>query len=306
MLALRLLAGLLLVAVVGFGAFWFLTVPRGLPESTLAALPEGDAARGQTWFWAGGCAACHAAERAQGGDRLLLGGGLVLATDFGSFVAPNVSMHPQDGIGAWSAADFANAMRAGVSPDGRHYYPSFPYASYIRMRDEDIADLWAFWQTLPAVEGRQPYHDLAFPYSLRRGIGLWKRAFLTDAPVVAVDTSDPLVARGQYLVEAVGHCGECHTPRNFGGAMDTARWLAGAPNPEGEGRIPNITGGAGGIGGWSPGEIAYYLETGFLPDFDVVGGSMSAVQRNIAMLSAEDRQAIAAYLKAVPPHDREG
>ncbi len=306
MLALRLLAGLLLVAVAGFGAFWLLTMPRGLPAATLAALPEGDPARGETWFWAGGCAACHAAERAQGEDRLLLGGGLVLATDFGSFVAPNVSMHPQDGIGGWSAADFANAMRAGISPDGRHYYPSFPYASYIRMRDEDIADLWAFWQTLPAVEGRQPDHDLAFPYSLRRGVGLWKRAFLTDAPAVEIDTSDPLVARGQYLVEAAGHCGECHTPRNFGGAMDTARWLAGAPNPEGEGRVPNITGGAGGIGNWSTGEIAYYFETGFRPDFDVVGGSMSAVQRNLAMLSPEDWQAIAAYLKAVPPRDREG
>jgi mono/diheme cytochrome c family protein len=306
MLALRLLAGLILAAFLGLGAFWFLTVPRGLPASALAALPEGDAARGETWFWAGGCAACHAAERAEGEDRLRLGGGLVLRTPYGSFVAPNVSMHPQDGIGAWSAADFANAMRAGVSPDGRHYYPAFPYTSYARMRDADIADLWAFWQTLPAVEGRPPDHDLAFPYSLRRGLGLWKRAFLTDAPAVAVDTSDPLVARGQYLAEAAGHCGECHTPRNFGGAMDAGRWLAGAPNPEGEGRIPNITGGAGGIGSWSPGEIAYYLETGFTPDFDVVGGSMSAVQRNIAMLSAEDRQAIAAYLKAVPPHDREG
>jgi mono/diheme cytochrome c family protein len=301
MLALRLLAGLILAAFLGLGAFWFLTAPGGLPASELAALPEGDAARGETWFWAGGCAACHAAERAEGEDRLRLGGGLVLSTPYGSFVAPNVSMHREDGIGAWSAADFANAMRAGVSPDGRHYYPAFPYTSYARMRDADIADLWAFWQTLPAVEGRPPDHDLAFPYSLRRGLGLWKRAFLTDAPAVAIDTSDPLVARGQYLAEAAGHCGECHTPRNFGGAMDAARWLAGAPYPEGEGRIPNITGGAGGIGSWSPGEIAYYLETGFTPDFDVVGGSMSAVQRNIAMLTAEDRQAIAAYLEAVPP-----
>jgi mono/diheme cytochrome c family protein len=306
MLALRLLAGLLVAAILGLGAFWLLTVPRGLPAATLAALPEGDAARGETWFWAGGCAACHAAERAEGEERLRLGGGLVLKTPFGSFVAPNVSMHRLYGIGTWSAADFANAMRAGVSPDGRHYYPAFPYASYTRMRDADIADLWAFWQTLPAVDNRPGEHDLAFPYTLRRGLGLWKRAFMTDAPAVELDTSDPLLARGQYLVEAAGHCGECHTPRNFGGAMDTGRWLAGAPNPEGEGRIPNITGGEGGIGGWSPGEIAYYLETGFTPDFDVVGGAMSAVQRNIAMLSPEDRQAIAAYLKAVPPRDREG
>lgn len=301
-LALRILAALALVAIAGGGALWFLSAPRGLDSAVLASLPEGDAARGEIWFWAGGCAACHAADRAAGDERLRLGGGLVLKTDFGDFVAPNISMHARDGIGGWTAEDFANAMLAGVSPDGRHYYPAFPYASYARMRPGDIADLWAFWQTLPTVEGRAPDHDLAFPYTLRRGLGLWKLAFLTDDPAAELDTSDPELARGQYLVEAAGHCGECHTPRNFGGAMDFSRWLAGAPNPDGEGRIPNITGGEGGIGNWSPGEIAYYFETGFTPDFDSVGGSMAAVQRNLEMLTDEDRQAIAAYLKAIPAH----
>jgi mono/diheme cytochrome c family protein len=301
-LALRLLAGFILLALAVGGALWFLSAPRGLPAATLAALTEGDAGRGETWFWAGGCASCHAAERAEGQDRLRLGGGLRLETPFGTFVAPNVSMHPTDGIGSWSAQDFGSAMLAGISPEGRHYYPAFPYTSYIRMRPEDIADLWAFWQTLPAVAGTAPDHDLAFPYSLRRGIGLWKRAFLTDAPAVVVG-DDPQLARGQYLVEGAGHCGECHTRRNGAGAMDLARWLAGAQNPSGQGRIPNLTGGAGGIGGWSAGDIAFYLETGFTPEFDSVGGSMVSVQKNMAMLAAEDRAAIAAYLKALPPHD---
>jgi mono/diheme cytochrome c family protein len=291
------LAGLLAVGVL---AFFAATTPRALPAAALAALPEGDATRGETWFWAGGCASCHAAEHAEGDDRLRLGGGRVLTTKFGDFVTPNISTDPEDGIGDWTVADFANAMLRGVSPEGRHYYPAFPYPSFARMRPADIADLWAYLHTLPAVDGTPPDHDLKFPFSIRRGLGLWKRAFLRAGPVVALDTADPQVARGQYLVEGAGHCGECHTPRNFAGAPDYDRWLAGAPAPMGPGRVPNITGGAGGIGDWSAEDIAYFLESGFKPDFDTVGGSMVEVQENLAMLAAGDRDAIAAYLKAVP------
>jgi mono/diheme cytochrome c family protein len=305
LLALRLLAGLGLAALIALAAFWLLTVPRGLSAAALAALPDGDAARGEAVFRVGGCASCHAGPDAEGEDRLRLGGGLRLATPYGTFVAPNVSMHAADGIGAWTADAFANAMLRGVSPDGRHYYPSFPYGSYARMTHDDVADLWAFWQTLPAVEGRTADHDLAFPYNLRRGLGLWKLAFLSDAPVIAIDEDNPVLVRGRYLVEGPGHCAECHTPRGPAGNLQTARWLAGAPSPEGEGRVPNITGGAGGIGGWSEGDIAFYFESGFTPDFDSVGGSMVAVQENLAMLDGADRAAMAAYLKAIPEHDRD-
>lgn len=299
----RLLASLLALAAAAAAALFVLTMPRGLPAAELAALPAGDAARGETWFWAGGCSSCHAAEKAKGDERLRLGGGRRLATPFGAFTVPNISPDPADGIGGWSEADFANAMLRGVSPDGRHYYPAFPYTSYVRMRREDVADLWAFLRTLPPVAGRQPGHDLRFPYSVRRGLGLWKLAFLSDAPAVALAADGPEVARGQYLVEGPGHCGECHTPRNFVGALDTARWLAGAPAPEGPGRVPDITPGRGGIGDWSAGDIAYFLETGFTPDFDTAGGSMVEVQENLAMLDPPERAAIAAYLKAVPPQD---
>lgn len=297
----RFLGALVFVALLGGAAFWLLTIPRGLPAAELAYLPEGDAVRGETWFWAGGCASCHAAPGAKGDERLRLGGGRVLKTDFGDFVVPNISSDPEDGIGGWSAGDLANAMLRGVSPDGRHLYPSFPYASYTRMKPEDIADLSAFLATLPAVAGRTEPHRLNFPFGVRRGIGLWKLAFLTDAPAVALATDDPAVLRGQYLAEGPGHCGECHTPRNFGGAMDVSRWMGGAPAPEGEGRVPNITSGEGGIGGWSAGDIVYFFETGFMPDFDSVGGSMVEVQENMAMLEASDREALAAYLKAIPP-----
>lgn len=302
----RILIGLVLVGGVAAVAAYSATGPNRLSRSELADLPEGSAERGETVFWAGGCSSCHAAKDAEGDEKLALGGGVVLKTEFGDFVVPNISMDSEDGIGAWSAADFANAMLRGVSPDGRHYYPSFPYTSFVRMELEDIADLWAYWQTLPAVEGRTDGHSLVFPYNMRRAIGIWKRAFLSDAPAVALDDPDPKVARGQYLVEGPGHCGECHSPRDAAGAIDLQKWLAGAPNPDGEGRIPNITGGEGGIGSWSASDIAYYLESGFTPDFDSVGGSMVKVQESISRLPSEDLEAIGAYLKAVPKHATSG
>lgn len=297
----RALGWLLPVVVAGAAGLWFASAPRTLPETTLAALPQGDPARGETWFWAGGCASCHAAVDAKGDERLKLGGGRQLATEFGTFSVPNISPDPADGIGDWSAGDFANAMLHGVAPGGVHLYPAFPYASYTRMKPADVADLWAYLRTLPPVAGKAPASELGFPFNIRRGIGLWKLAFLSDAPAVALDTSDdPRLARGQYLVEGAGHCGECHTPRNFAGALDKTRWLGGAPNPEGKGRIPDITP-TGDFGDWTEADIVYFLESGFTPDFDSVGGSMVEVQENMAMLEGSDREAIAVYLKAIPP-----
>jgi mono/diheme cytochrome c family protein len=301
----RLLAWLAALGIAGAGALWLASAPRALPEAALAALPAGDATRGEAVFWVGGCASCHAAPDAEGEARLRLGGGRILKSPYGDFAVPNISPHPDDGIGRWTADGFANAMLRGVSPDGRHYYPAFPYASFTRMRPEDVADLWAFLQTLPAVAGKPPPSALRFPFNLRRGLGLWKLAFLSDAPAVTVDTAEPLVARGQYLVEGPGHCGECHTPRNLAGALDLSRWLAGAPALEGEGRVPNLTP-AGDLGDWSRADIAYFLETGFTPEFDSVGGAMVDVQESLAMLPAADRDAIAAYLGAVPPRPTDG
>jgi mono/diheme cytochrome c family protein len=215
------------VAIAGGAAFWFLSAPQTLDGAALAALGPGDAARGEQVFWASGCASCHAAPGATGDDRLSLAGGVRLETPFGTFVAPNISQHPRDGIGGWSAQDLANAMMRGVSPDGSHYYPAFPYTSYVRMEPSDIADLHAFMTTLPQVEGAAAGHELAFPFNMRRGLGLWKRLYLDDAPAVALDNPSDQIARGQYLVEGPGHCGECHTPRNAIGGTDTAQWLAG-------------------------------------------------------------------------------
>jgi mono/diheme cytochrome c family protein len=305
MLISRLLRALAPVLVVVVFAAWWITRPQTIAA---ADLPDHrpDRAAGERIFWAGGCASCHASpvdgKRAKGDDKLLLGGGLELDTPYGVFRVPNISPHADDGIGVWTLTDFVNAMQRGVSPDGRHYYPSFPYTSYARMPVEDVMDLKAYLDTLPPVEGRVEAHSLGFPWSVRRGVGAWKRLYLGTEPV-AQGKSPTLVERGRLLVEGAGHCGECHTPRDRFGGLIRERWLAGAPNPEGKGRIPNITPAGENISDWSAADIAYYLESGFTPDFDTVGGSMVAVQENMAKLSAEDRAAIAAYLQALPALD---
>ncbi len=298
----------LAVTVVALGAAaaavgWFLSAPKQLDADQLAALGTGDATRGERIFWAGGCSSCHARPKSQGDAMLQLAGGLELKTPFGVFVPPNISSDPASGIGNWSLEHFANAMLNGVSPAGEHYYPAFPYSSYARMKPADVADLFAFMKTLPAVEGNAAGHQLGFPFNIRRGLGLWKLLHLSDEPVIALAADAPeSVALGRYLVEGPGHCGECHTPRDFAGGAKKDQWLAGAPAAEGTGVIPNITSGEGGIGAWSEAEIASFLSDGFNPEFDSAGGAMADVIKSTARLTPEDRTAIAAYLKLIPPH----
>lgn len=295
----------LISAVVLFGAMtggvtWFLMKPEPWPAAHWESLGEPDLANGEQVFWAGGCASCHAAPKSEGDAKLVLTGGLPLKSPFGTFHVPNISPDETAGIGSWTLADFGNAMTRGVGRNGEHLYPSFPYGSYARLPQKDINDLWGFMKTLPKSANITPPHELPFPYDIRVVLGGWKLLFFTDKPRATVDTGNPKLARGQYLVEGPGHCGECHTPRNALGGFETDQWLAGAPNPEGQGRIPNITPGSKSIGAWSESDIVNYLETGFTPDFDLVGGTMVEVQKNMAKLPASDREAIGAYLKAVP------
>lgn len=294
-------AAVILAGAGGLFAFW-LSGPTRLSAAELAAFPAGDAGRGRRIFFAGGCASCHAAEQAKDERVFELVGGLSLETQFGAFVAPNISPHPEDGIGKWSLEDFANAMMRGVSPRGEHYYPAFPYGSYARMAPADVSDLFAFMKTLPPAAGKADDHRLGFPFTIRRGLGLWKQLYIDDQPVIALpgDAPEPL-RLGRYLVEGPSHCGECHTARGITGGLDKSQWLAGAVAAEGDGVVPNITSGEGGID-WSEAEIAEFLSSGFTPEFDTAGGSMAAVIRNTSKLTPEDRAAMAAYLKAVPPH----
>jgi mono/diheme cytochrome c family protein len=286
----RILFRLVLIGLVFLAAGLWLTRPRTVDAERFAAF-EGDALRGEAVFWAGGCASCHKAEGSE--DALELPGGRRFKTDFGTFIAPNISPDATHGLGAWSLTDFASAMLKGTSPDGAHYYPAFPYSTYTRARDQDIVDLWAFLQKLPLQDRADVPHELGFPFSIRASVGVWKFLFLGDEFVRPEGEN----ARGRYLVEALGHCSECHTPRNLLGALDTSRWMAGAPNPSGKGRIPGLTPGQL---EWSEADIAFYLKTGFTPDFDTASGEMVEVILNMAKLAPEDRVAIAAYIKALP------
>lgn len=291
------------VVALGVVAAWYLTAPKPASAETWAGLGEPDLARGETLFWAGGCTGCHAARGAAGDDVKAMSGGLALTSPFGTFHVPNISPDPQAGIGAWSLAAFGNAMTRGVGREGEHLYPSFPYTSYARMSPQDINDLFGYLKTLPPSTNVAPPHELGFPYNMRVALGGWKFLFFDDGPRVELAATDEKLARGQFLVEGPGHCGECHTPRNSLGGLQTAQWLAGGPNPEGEGRIPNITPGSASVGSWSESDLVNYFQTGFTPDYDSVGGSMVEVQKNLSHLPQEDLEAIAAYLKAVPARD---
>ncbi len=293
----RILRFLVVLAILGAAAGWFLTAPDPLAASDIPDR-EADADHGEAIFWAAGCASCHAAEDAEGDARLVMAGGRAFPSDFGTFYAPNISMDPDHGIGGWTEVEFLSAVMRGVSPEGQHYYPAFPYTTYARAGMADLQDLWAFFQTLPADSTPSRDHDVGFPFSIRRSLGGWKLLFSSDDWVMQGEDLSAEVMRGRYLVESLGHCGECHTPRNALGGLDYANWLAGAPNPSGEGRIPNITPAAL---TWSASDIANYLRDGFTPEFDSAGGEMAEVIQNMAHLPDADRAAIAAYLQALPP-----
>jgi mono/diheme cytochrome c family protein len=285
------------LAAVGVAAFWFITMPATVSASALGS-HTANLENGKTMFYAGGCASCHATPNQE--DKTRLGGGLGLKSPFGTFFAPNISPDRNDGIGAWSEADFVTAMWKGTSPDGSHYYPVFPYASYQRMRMEDVRDLFAYLRTLPPVQGKVRDHDLPTHFKIRRMLGGWKFLFLDGRQFTPDPSKSAQWNRGAYLVNGAGHCAECHSPRNLLGSIVESQRFAGGPDPEGgDGWVPNIT--QAGIGDYSERDIERILETGDMPDGDSVGGSMTAVVGNTSKLAAEDRAAIAVYIKSLPP-----
>lgn len=296
----------LVLALVCACVFFVLTLPQPLKADQLPA-HNADLQNGELIFWAGGCASCHAAPGAEDDELLRLSGGVALATPFGVFRSPNISPDPEAGIGNWSTLDFINAMVKGLSPELKHYYPAFPYPYYQNITYVDLIDLKAYLDTLPPSPNQVADHELSFPYAFRRGLGLWKWRYL-ERNKSTPGADQTAVDRGRYLVTGPGHCGACHTPRDGFGGEIVDRFLAGADSFEvtelSEGksaeRIPNITPHPDGIGDWSESDIAYSLESGFDPDFDSFGGKMVEVQENMARLPAEDRAAIAAYLKAIP------
>ncbi len=288
--------------ITGITAFWILTDADAPISNQQVSQLEANIEHGEQVFNIGGCVSCHASKPSkEHANTIRLAGGKRFKTEFGVFIAPNISPDKETGIGNWTTADFANAMKHGVSPDNEHYYPAFPYTSYARMTLQDVVDLKAYIDTLPAITQQSAQHQLSFPFTIRRGLGLWKQLYLDDKAVITLNTPDPSVLRGQYLVEGPGHCGECHSPRNQIGGLDYTNWLMGAKSPDNSGRVPNISPHDSGISEWSHEDIAEYLSSGFTPEYDSAGGDMTKVIENTSKLPTSDREAIAAYLKALPP-----
>lgn len=288
---------LLLLAFAGMAA-WIVTMPQPAFRADTPALERaGDVSKGRLVFVAADCASCHA--RPGQADPLRLGGGMALASPYGTLYVPNISSDPLDGIGRWRTVDLANALLSGVSPQSRHLYPNFPYSSYAHMTLDDVIDLRAYLRTLPMVSGRAPPHELAFPFNVRRFIGVWKLLYL-DRTTIRPDRARAAAwNRGRYLVDAVSHCAECHSSRNLLGAIKERTRFAGGRDSSGTGFVPNIT--PTGIGNWSEDDIVRVLTDGRTPDLRTVGSSMASVVEDTQKLSDADRHAIAVYIKTLRP-----
>ena len=268
------------------------------PSFGFAAEANADeVSRGGYLVLAGGCTTCHTEKN---GTRFA--GGRPLNTPFGTFFSPNITPDRETGIGRWSDEDFVSALREGVRPDGAHYFPVFPFTTYARMTRDDALAIKAYLFSTPPVSKPNKEHDVGFPFSWRLIQAGWKLLFFDPGEFKADPSKSDSWNRGAYLVEALAHCGECHTPRNMFGAANREKWLAGTVDgPDGE-IAPNITPDKeSGIGAWSEGDIIQLLKIGFKPNFDDVQGTMAeAVEDGLKALTDDDLKAIAVYLRALP------
>jgi mono/diheme cytochrome c family protein len=266
-----------------------------LSSATLAA-DAGDPKHGEYVVRLGGCLGCHTEDRK---NAVSFAGGRALKTPFGTFFGPNITPHPQAGIGRWTEADFMRAIRHGRRPDGANYFPAFPYPSFTKIADNDLRDIWAYLRTLPPSSRVNQPHDLRFPFGWRFAVTFWKLLFFTPGPFAGIPASSPVVNRGAYLVQALGHCGECHTPRNFLGGLVSSRSLAGGKTPDDK-RVPNLT--PTRLEQWSDADVKEFFLNGITPDGDTVSEPMYEVIRNTtSQLTADDLAALIAYLRSLPP-----
>jgi mono/diheme cytochrome c family protein len=256
--------------------------------------------RGEYILQAAGCAACHTDGDNEGPP---LAGGRALHTPFGTFYSPNITSHPEHGIGGWSDDDFVRALRKGVAPDGSHYYPSFPYTSYTGMRREDILALKDYLFSRHPVARPNRVHELPWYLSFRPLLWFWKQLYFDEGEFEEVKGRSAAWNRGAYLVLALGHCVECHSTRNRLGAIDARLRFAGTRNGPSAAAAPNITADVQtGIGGWPRGDLAYFLRTGATPDGDYTGGAMAdVIDAGLSRLDRTDLDAITEYLRSIPP-----
>jgi len=257
--------------------------------------------RGKYLLHAGGCIGCHTDKAILKAKGPILGGGRALKTAFGTFYGPNITLHPVHGIGRWTERQFRRALRHGRAPSGYNYYPAFPYTSFTQMSDRDIGALWSYLRTLKPVDRPNRRHALKFPYNIRFLVTFWKWLNFRRGRFRPAPAKSKAWNRGAYLVNALGHCGECHTPRNALGGLRRRLAMSGSSGgPAGD--TPNITPDKDtGIGGWSADDIVSALKLGILPDGDFIGGEMTeVVEHGTSQLTDFDLKAIAAYLASLP------
>jgi mono/diheme cytochrome c family protein len=249
---------------------------------------------------AAGCYSCHTDTENDGED---FAGGHRLETEFGVFIVPNITPHEESGIGAWSEVDFVKAIKHGISPTGEYYYPTFPYASYAGIGDSDALAIKAYLDTVPPIANATPEHELVWWIPGRWAMGIWQTLFAPWEYAALPQDASAELRRGAYLVRHLGHCGECHTPRDALGALLTDQELQGMPKQEGFAGAPNITTRSDtGIGDWSFSDLELFLDLGMFPDGDFVGSGMAAViDHNTSQLTPEDRKAVVTFLRSVAP-----
>ncbi len=290
-------AALLLAGALGAVGVLILTAPRPLEAGDLP-VHEPDPARGEVLFHAGSCGSCHkAAKGAPGADRGLPTGSGAFPTPVGTFYPGNLTPDLETGIGRWSDVEFASAMTRGASPDGTHYFPAFPYPSFRLMRLEDVLDLRAYLMSLPAL--RSPNREPEVPLSTlaRWGVGLWKWLALDERSFEPDPARSDSWNRGAYLTNAPGHCGECHTPRNWLMIADEARHLDGGPHPGGKGNVPSLRGLVERGRYKDVADLTLALQFGATLGYDkLASGNMAEIQMNLARLPESDVQAISEYL----------
>ena len=253
--------------------------------------------RGKYLTIAGDCIACH--TTAEGKP---FAGGVVFPTPVGDIVSTNITPSKTHGIGDYTLEDFTKAMREGVGPEGKHFYPAMPYTSYALVTDADIEAMYAyFMHGIEPVDEAPPETQLPFPFNIRASMAVWNMLFLDKGTFQPAPDEGELWNRGAYLVNGLTHCSSCHTPRNFLMAEDKSKDLAGGY--VGPWLAPNITSDqTSGIGGWTTEELVRYLKTGRAHGKAQAAGPMAeAVDNSLAFLTEEDLNAIAVYLKTVPP-----
>lgn len=251
--------------------------------------------RGRYVAIAGDCAACHTDPN----HGKTFAGGYALETGFGTVLASNITSDKNTGLGNWTEAEFTRAVREGKGREGEHLYPAMPYNDYVKVNDQDMHDLWAYMQTVPAVDNKVVSNQMPFPFNIRLMMIGWNLLFFDKTPFVPVASSSAQINRGAYLVQGLGHCAACHTAKNLLGGDKSGAFLQGGDLAGWH--APEITSNPYvGVGGWTPAQIVQYLKTGS-NDIAVASGPMAeAVTNSTQHMTDEDLLAVASYLKSLP------